>query len=89
MNHSVLYLNVIQFYLLNHNQNVISGRNIRTVWDSQHWPVNGIASGRILQGEFCAVNMHIASIPCQAKWPVYRGGRTSESRNSKKSTVQQ
>ncbi len=33
----------------------------------------------VLQGEFCAI---IASILCQAKWPVYRGGRTSESRNS-------
>ncbi len=26
----------------------------------------------------------VASIPCQAKWPVYRGGRTSESRNSER-----
>ena len=39
----------------------------------------------VLQGEFCAVNIiFIASIPCQA---VYRGGRTSESRNSRDSTV--
>ena len=48
MNHSVLYLSVIQFYLLNHTQNVISGGNTRyienLVWDSQHWPVYGIAS---------------------------------------------
>ncbi len=29
MNHSVIYLSVIQFYLLNHTQNVISGRNTR------------------------------------------------------------
>ncbi len=36
----------------------------------------------LIQGEFCAVNIIIASILCQAKWPVYRGGRTSESRNS-------
>ncbi len=47
MNHSVLYLSVIQFYLLNHTQN---GRNTNyieiLVWDSQHWPVYGIASGR-------------------------------------------
>ncbi len=42
----------------------------------------------VLQGEFCAVNIiFIASIPCQAKWPVYRGGCTSESRNSRDSTV--
>ncbi len=34
MNHSVLYLSVIQFYLLNHTQNVISGRNIRI---KLHW----------------------------------------------------
>ena len=25
---------------------------------------------------------HLASNPCQTKWPVYLGGRTSESRNS-------
>ncbi len=34
---------------------------------------------------FCAAEISsytVASIPCQAKWPVYRGGRTSESRNS-------
>ncbi len=31
MNHSVLYLSVIQFYLLNHTQNVISGCNIRII----------------------------------------------------------
>ncbi len=83
---SGVYLSVIQFYLLNHTQNVISGRNTRVklhwnlVWDSQHWPVYGIASGRTSGWVLCS--KHIASIPCQAKWPVYRGGRTSESRNS-------
>ena len=40
----------------------------------------------VLQGEFLYSKHNIASIPCQAKWPVYRGGRTSESRNSE-STV--
>ncbi len=29
MKDNVLYLSVIQFYLLNHTQNVISGRNTR------------------------------------------------------------
>ncbi len=50
------------------------------VWDTQHWLVYGIASGRTSGWVLCS--KHIASIPCQAKWPVYRGDRTSESRNS-------
>ena len=64
MNHSVLYLSVIQFYLLNHTQNVISGRNntykitLNLVWDSQHWPVNGIVSGRTGIGPALVTVLH-------------------------------
>ncbi len=74
MNHSALYLSVIQ---PNHTQNVISG-----LWGSQYWPVYGIGSGHISGRVLCSKQKIIAIRAKPNGRYNYRGGRTSESRNS-------
>ncbi len=88
MNRSALYLSVIQFYLPNHTQNVISIHNKRIKINYIEKPGLGqqlLASIRNSEwSHFRAsfVRKHLASNPCRTKWPIYRGGRASESWNS-------
>ena len=70
----------------NHTHNVISGCNKRI---TLHWkPSLGQPALASIQNSewsysgWVLCSKHLASNPCQTKWPVYRGDRTSESQNS-------
>ncbi len=75
MNHFVLYLNVIQFYLLNHTQNVISGRNKNYIdwWDTASLDSRPIKI-RILIGLE-------SRLEHSQHWPVTSGGSRARGRS--------